>query len=318
MANGAVAVVATAYGGPEALQLVNLPVPPPGPDEAVIEMRAAGVNPIDYKAYSGVFGRDPAALPMHLGMEASGVVQAVGEGAEGPAGPIHVGDEVIAYRIQGAYATEVVVPAGSVFPKPAALSFEQAGGLLLTGATAVHCVTAAMLNEGDTLVIHGAAGGVGLMAIQLAVQAGARVLATASPPRHAYLRELGAEPLAYGVGLFDRIRAAAPDGVDAAIDTVGTDEAIDVSIALVRDWKRIVTIAAARRGLAEGITVLGGAPGADPGTEIRAAARMELVRLAEAGRLKVLVAATYPLADAAEAHRTLIQGHTHGKIVLVP
>jgi NADPH:quinone reductase-like Zn-dependent oxidoreductase len=156
------------------------------------------------------------------------------------------------------------------------------------------------------------------MAIQLAVSAGARVIATASESRHAYLRELGAEPVAYGAGLLERIRDAAPDGVDAAIDAVGTDEALDTSLALVGERDRIVTLVAAKRGLDLGLKVLGGAPGADPGTEIRAAARLELVQLAEAGELRVLVAATYPLAEVASAHQALATGHTHGKIVLVP
>ncbi len=281
-------------------------------------MRAAGANPIDYKMYSGAFGRDPARLPMRLGFEAAGVVAAAGDDAEGPAGPLRPGVEVIAYPIQGAYATEVVVPASAIVAKPAALSFDQAGGLMLTGATAVHALKAAGVSPGDTVIVHGGSGGVGLMAVQLAVTAGARVIATASESGHAYLRELGAEPLTYGPGLADRIRAVAPGGVDAAIDTVGADEAIDTSLALVTDRHRIVTIAAAPRGLSLGLKVIGNAPGADPGTEVRAAARPELARLAEAGKLRVLVTAVYPFAEAAAAHRALAAGHTHGKIVLVP
>ncbi|HEU5003467.1 MAG TPA: NADP-dependent oxidoreductase [Actinomycetota bacterium] len=314
----AAAVVATAYGGPEVLRLVDAPTAAPGPGEVLLDVRAAGTNPVDYKSYSGAFSRDPAALPMRLGLEASGMVTAVGQNAAGPAGPIAVGDEVVAYRIQGAYASQVVVPAEAVVPKPPALSFEEAGGLLLAGATAVHCVSAAAITAGETVVIHGAAGGVGLMAVQLARIAGVRVVATASESRHAYLRELGAEPVTYGPGLLERIRSLAPVGVAAAIDTAGTDEAIDVSLALVADYHRVVSIAAVRRGFAEGIRVLGGAPGADPGTEIRAAARLELVRLAEARRLRVRVAATVPLTEVAEAHRLVARGHTFGKIVLVP
>ena len=156
------------------------------------------------------------------------------------------------------------------------------------------------------------------MAVQLAVDAGAWVIATAGESRHGYLRSLGAEPVAYGDGLIERIRALAPDGVDAAIDAVGTDEAIDTSVALVADRNRITTIAGFKRGFELGIRVLGGVPGGDPGTEVRAAARLELVRQAEAGRLKVQVAGTYPLAEPAAAHRALSSGHTHGRIVLVP
>jgi NADPH2:quinone reductase len=312
------AVVATGFGGPEVLSVIETPAGVPGPGEVLLDVRAAGTNPVDFKFYSGEFGRDPAQLPMRLGLEAAGVVAAAGDGAAGPIGPVHLGDEVIAFRIQGAYAGKVVVPASSVLPKPSTLSFEEAGGLMLTGATAVHALTAARVSAGDTVVIHGASGGVGLMAVQLAVLAGARVIGTARERGHAYLRELGAEPVTYGDGLAERIRALAPDGVDAAIDTVGTDEAIDTSIALVDDRDRIVTIAAVARGFELGLKVIGGAPGADPGTEVRAAARLELVELAEAGRLRVLVAAAYPLAEAEAAHRALMTGHTHGKIVLVP
>ncbi len=233
-------------------------------------------------------------------------------------GPIRAGDEVILYRAPGAYASQLVVEADAVVPKPATLSFEEASGLLLVGSTAVHALTATGVGAGDVVVVHGAAGGVGLMVVQLAVAAGARVIGTASPSRHAYLRQLGAEPVVYGDGLLERITALAPDGVDAAVDTVGTDEAVDVSVSLVADRSRIVTIANFRRGLELGIKAIGGAPGADPGTEVRSAARLELVKRAEAGALSVLVGATYPLAEAAEALRQLATGHSHGKIVLIP
>jgi NADPH:quinone reductase len=311
-------VVATAFGGPEVLALVDLPVGAPGPGEVLLDVRAAGTNPVDYKAYSGGFGADPAQLPMRLGLEAAGVVLAVGSDADGPAGRVHPGDEVIAFRIQGGYATEVVVPASSVVPKPSTLSFEKASGLMLAGVTAVHALEAVRIGAGDTIVVHGGSGGVGLMAVQLAVNAGARVIATARPSSHAHLRQLGAEPVTYGEGLVERIRALAPGGVDAAVDTAGTDEAIGASLTIVADRDRIVTVAAIRRGLELGIKVLGGAPGADPGTAIRIAARLRLADDAEAGRLQVLVAATYPLAEAGAAHRALATGHTHGKIVLIP
>ena len=311
-------VVAMAFGGPEVLSVLDESVGVPGPGHVLVEVRAAGTNPVDYKLYSGAYGKDPSQLPMRLGMEAAGVVSAVGDDAEGPAGPIHPDDEVIAYPIRGAYAALVVVPASTVVPKPSTLSFEEAGGLLLTGTTAVHALTVTGVGSGDVVVVHGASGGVGLMAVQLAVNAGARVIGTASQASHAYLRELGAEPVIYGDGLVERIRALAPGGVDAAIDAVGSDEAVDASIALVTDRKRIVTIAAFERGLELGLKIIGAGPGGDPGTEIRAAARLELVRLAEAGKLQVRVAGAYPLSEAATAHRELAAGHTHGKIVLVP
>jgi NADPH:quinone reductase len=312
------AVVATAFGGPEVLSVIETPAGPPGPGEALIEVRAAGTNPIDYKLYSGVMGRDPARLPMRLGREAAGVVTEVADGTEGPAGAVHVGDEVVVYPIAGGYAADVVVAASSVVPKPATLSFEQASGLMLAGVTAVHALTVTRVGAGDTVLIHGAAGGVGLMAVQLAADAGARVIGTASESGHALLREFGASPVRYGPGLEERVRALAPGGVDAAVDAAGGDEALDTSLALVAELDRIVTIVASRRAFDSGIKVIGGAPGADPGTEIRAEARLELVRLAEDGKLRVVVAAAYPLAEAAAAHRALATGHTHGKIVLVP
>jgi len=315
--------VASGYSDPSALSVIDEVLRDPGPGEVLIEVRAAGTNPVDYKLYSGAFGRDPARLPMRLGFEAAGVVTAVGfdpdgRAVEGPGGPISPGDEVIAYRIDGAYADRVVVAASVVLPKPAGMSFEQASGLMLTGTTAVHALTAARVGRGDTVLVHGGAGGVGLMAVQLAVQAGADVIATASEGPHARLRELGAEPVLYGSGLVDRVRALAPDGIDAALDMVGTDEALDASVELVADRRRIATVAGFGRAPELGIQALGGGPGADPGTDIRSAARMELVHRVEAGELVVDIAAVHPLADAAAAHRELAAGHAHGKVVLVP
>jgi NADPH:quinone reductase len=312
------AVVATAFGGPEVLAVIETPIMPPGPGEVLISVRAAGTNPIDYKVYSGVMGQDPARLPMRLGSEAAGVVTEVGDGAEGPGGRVAVGDEVIGYRIAGAYAGDVTVPGPSVVPKPSTLSFEEASGLMLTGVTAAHALAVTRVGAGDTVLIHGASGGVGLMAIQLAADAGARVIGTAGKSGRALVREFGAEPVAYGTGLDERVRALAPGGVDAAVDCAGGDEALDTSLAMVADRGRIVTIVASRRAFDSGIKVIGGAPGADPGTEIRTAARLELARLASDGKLRVVVAATYPLAEAAVAHRVLATSHAHGKIVLVP
>jgi len=311
-------VIAAAYGGPEVLTVVDGPTTEPGPGQARIAIKAAGVNPIDYKMYSGAFNRDPAGLPMRLGLEAAGIVTHVGAEAAGPAGPVRAGDEVIAFRAPGAYASELLVPAQSLVPKPGTLDWAQAAGLLLTGATAWHCLIATRVASGDSVLIHGGSGGVGVMAVQLAASRGATVIATASPARHEFLRELGAVPVAYGPGLADRVRAAAPAGVDAALDLVGTDEAVDVSLELVADRARIATIAAFGRAAAVGIRALGGAPGADPGAEIRAAARPELARLAGEGRLLVFVSETFPLARVADAHRAIMTGHTRGKIALVP
>lgn len=314
----ATVVLAPSYGGPEVLTVVERPDVEPADGEVAIEVRAVGTNPVDYKLFSGSYGADPSQLPLPVGSEAAGVVTAVGLSPVGPAGPVGLGDEVVAYRITGAYASRVVVPATAVVPKPSNLSFEQAGGLMLCGTTAVHTLVATSVADGDTVVIHGATGGVGLMAVQLAVQRGARVIGTARESGHATLRELGADPVVYGEGLLQRISQLAPDGVDAAIDMVGTDEAIDVSVALVEDRSRIATIAGFQKGMALGIKVLGGAPGADPGTELRAVARLQLVDEVEAGRLTVLVAGTYPLTRASQALGQLATGHTQGKIVLVP
>ena len=311
-------VIAPAYGGPEVLSVVDQPVPDPGPGEARIEVRAAGVNPVDPKAYSGAFGADPDRLPIRLGSEAAGVVTAAGPDAVGPAGPLAVGDEVIAFRASGAYAAELVAPAQALVPKPAVLDWAQASGLMLTGATAWHTLAATGVTKGDTVLIHAATGGVGLMAVQLAAARGAMVVATASPARHELLRELGAVPVAYGDGLADRVRAAAPGGIDAALDLIGTDEAIDVSLALVPTGRASPRSPRSRAGQQEGIKVLGGGPGADPGTEIRDAARLELARLAQDQAVRVFVTRTYPLADVADAHREIMTGHTTGKIALIP
>ena len=275
-------------------------------------------TPSNCKSYSGAFGADPGRLPLRLGSEASGIVSAVGPGAAGPAGPIEVGAEVIAFRAPGAYAAELVVPASALVPKPDTLDWAQASGLMLTGVTAWHLLEATGVGAGDTVLIHGAAGGVGVMAVQLAVDRGATVVGTGDLKNHEFLRDLGAIPVEYGTGLMDRARAAAPDGVDAALDLAGTDEALDVSFVLVPDRTRIATIVSFERGLNTGIKVLGGAPGADPGTEIRDAARLELTRLAEEGKLRVFVSHTFPFAEAAEAHRVIMEGHTQGKFALIP
>ena len=310
-------MIAPGYGGPEVLTVVDEPTPEPGPGEVRLEVRAAGVNPIDYKVYSGAFGRDPGRLPIRLGSEAAGVVAAVGPDAMGPAGPVAVGDEVIAFRAPGAYATGLIAPAQAMVPKPATLDWAQASGLMVTGATAWHALTVTDVHEGDTVLINAAAGGVGLMAVQLAAIRGASVVATAGPARHGFLRELGATPVAYGPGLAGRVRDAAPGGITAALDLVGTDEAMEVSLAMVADRDRIVTIAAFAKGLAAGIKVIGGGPGADPGTEIRDAARLELARLAGAGKLTVFVTQTFPLTEVSAAHQAIMTGHATGKIALL-
>jgi NADPH:quinone reductase-like Zn-dependent oxidoreductase len=156
------------------------------------------------------------------------------------------------------------------------------------------------------------------MAVQLAIADGVRVIGTASTTQHERLRGLGVEPVLYGDGLLERVRTLAPTGVTAAIDLVGTDEAVDVSLALVANRERIATIVASARSSSNGVQALGGGPGADAGVEIRLAARLELIRRVQAGSLRVFIAATYPLIEAAAAHRQLASGHAHGKIILIP
>jgi NADPH:quinone reductase len=305
--------VATQYGGPENATVIDQPTPEPGPGQVRVAVRAAAVNPIDYKVYSGLFGENPDRLPIRLGFEAAGVIDAVGPDADGFA----VGDEVIGHSIPGASAEQIVAPASSFIRKPANVTWEEAAGMLLVGVTAIHALTATDVKAGDTVLIHGA-GGVGLAAVQLAAARGARVIVTASRTRHDDLRALGGEPLAYGDGLLERVREIAPDGVDAALDTVGSQEALDVSLALVADRDRIATIANFAGGAEAGIKLLGGGPGADPGTEIRAAAKSELADLAAAGQFKVIVDRTFPLADVADAHAYQASGHATGKVVLIP
>jgi NADPH:quinone reductase len=307
-------IVATAFGGPESLSVQEVTPPEVGAHEVRIAVRAAGVNPVDAKMYAA--GND-SSLPISLGYEASGVVTEVGADAADDRGALSVGDEVIVFRFRGAYATELVVPDDAVTRKPVGLGWPEAACLLLSGATAVHTLTATSVAEGDTALLHGASGGVGLYAVQLARLRGARVIATASERNHDLLRELGAEPVAYGEGLLDRVRDLAPDGVDVALDLIGSDEAMDVSLALVADRQRIATIANFRRGPEEGVKLLGGGPGADAGDDFRYAARPDLARLAGESRLRVVLAATYPFDDVARAHLAIAGGHTTGKIALL-
>jgi NADPH2:quinone reductase len=305
-------VVAAAFGGPENLRVEEIDVGEPGPGKVRVSVRAAGVNAYDAKVYAGP--GDPSKLPILLGFEAAGVVDEVGDGVV----DWSVGDEVIAFRVSGAYASDLMVATGALTAKPASLAWPEAGGLMLTGAAAWHTLEAATVGDGDTVLVHGASGGVGLFTVQLAVLRGARVIATGGESAHELLRSLGAEPVRYGEGLLDRVRGLAPDGVDVALDLVGTDEAMDVSLAVVPDRSRIVTIANFERAPRESVTLLGNGPGADPGTEIRDAARPALARLAGDGSLRVFVGSTYPLDDAAEAHRQILTGHTTGKLVLLP
>ena len=307
-------VVATAFGGPEVLSVREEHLAEPESDEVLLDVRAAGTNPVDVKLYSGNMGADESTMPMRLGFEVAGVVRAVGADVA----RVSIGDEVIAFRISGGYASQVLVPAAALVPKPEEASWEQAAGLMLAGTTAVHALAATTVRTGDTVLVHNASGGVGLMAVQIAKARGAHVIGTAGEGRHQFLRDWGVQPVEYGPGLADRVREIAAYGVDAAIDLVGTDEAVDVSLELVADRQRIATIAAFERAQRDGFKALGGGPGADPGTELRDAARLELVSLVEEGQLEVVVDESFALTDVAAAHQKVLKGHTHGKIILVP
>lgn len=311
----AVQVVAPEYGPPDVLRTVEAELPPPGPGEVLIEVRACGVNPVDYKTFSGVRGVDPAALPLHPGLEVAGVIAAIGPDTRIASGDAREGDAVLAFRVAGGYASSLVVPAGDVFAKPESMGFPEAANLLLAGTTAADMLEAVHVGEGDTILVHGASGAVGVSVLQQARLLGARVVGTASADRFDEVRRFDGEPVAYGAGLAERVRAAAPDGVDAALDCVGTDEAVDVSLALV-ERDRLVTIAAFPRAQAEGFAALGG--GNPESAAFRDAVRPRLVALAERGELVVPVARTYPLAAAAEALALLAQGHPGGKLALEP
>lgn len=307
-------VVASAYGGSEVLTLVEENLTEPGPGTVLVSVRAIGVNQADVKSYQGLFGTDPAALPLKLGYEAAGVIEAVGPDVTNYA----VSDEVIVYPANGTYASDVLVGVGALTPKPASLSWEQAAGLMLTGVTAVHALTATSVGEGDTVLVHGSAGGVGQIAVQMGVARGARVIGTAAERDHDLVRSLGGEPVVYGDGLLERVQALAPAGVSAALDLVGSEEALEVSLALVQDRSRIATIANFGSSQGTGIKILGAGPGGDAGTEIRRAARAELARLAGVGKVKVRVSGTYALEDAPAAHEFLMSGVGAGKVVLLP
>lgn len=307
-------VIGPRYGGPEVLVVRERDVPPPAEGRVLIRVRAAGVNPSDAKQIAGVFGRDDSRLPMRPGNEVAGDVAAVGEGAD----PELLGREVVAYRVLGGWADEVVARAENVFPKPEPLSFPEAANLLLAGTAAAHLVAATAVAAGDVVLVHGASGGVGVIAIQLARLAGARVIGTSSPRNAPLVAELGAEPVAYGDGLAERVRALSPAGVTVALDCIGTDEALAVSLALLADPARLATLVNFGPVLAAGGKALGSGPGADPGTAFRAAARARLVRLADEGALHVPIAGTFPLSDAVAALDHLAHAHAGGSLALVP
>lgn len=299
------AMIFDRYGGPEVLHEAEVPMPAAGPGQVRVRVKAVGFNPLDAKIRSGVMQAiRPMTLPALLGMEMAGIVDQVGEGVTGLA----VGDDVLGPSDSGAYAQYAL--AGTLARKPAAMSWETAAALPVAGGTAQRVLDLLKVSAGETLLIHGAAGAVGTVAVQLAVRRGATVIGTASPANLDYLRDLGAIPLEYGDGLVERVRALAPRGIDAVFDVAGKG-ALPASIELRGGTSRIITIAD-MGAQALGIPFSAGSP------EMRSAAALaNLARLVVDGTLRLTVSATYPLEQAAEAHRLTEAGHARGKIVLL-
>ena len=301
------AVVFEEFGGPEVLRTEDVTEPHAGPGQTRVRVRAAGVNPIDFKVRRGwTKGFIDVTFPATPGMEVAGVVDEVGEGSE-----FAVGDEVVGWSTTGSYAEHALV--GNVVRKPEGLSWEQAVGLPIAGETAQRVLDELQLKDGETLLLHGAAGAVGSIAAQLARTAGATVIGTASPANHDFLRSLGVIPVAYGEGLVDRVREVAPQGIDAVFDTAGQG-GLKESIELRGDTDRIVTIAdfgAAELGVAASM-----GSSASP-AEIAAGLTNQL-QAAAAGNLQVRIAQTFALTDAAKAQELSESGHAPGKVVVLP
>ncbi|TDW15733.1 NADP-dependent oxidoreductase [Kribbella kalugense] len=300
------AVVFEDFGGPDVLEVRDVPEPHAGPGQVRVKVRAAGVNPFDSKVRAGLTkGFVDPVLPAIPGFEVAGVVDEAGDGAE-----FAVGDEVVGWSEGGSYAEYAI--GGNLARKPAGLGWEQAVGVPVAGETAQRVLDLLGVKSGETILIHGAAGAVGSVAVQLAKAAGLTVIGTASPANHEYLRSIGAIPVAYGEGLLERVREAAPQGVDAVFDTAGKG-GLEESIELRGGTDRIVTIAD-YAAAALGIQVSGG--GGSP-EAIRAGLEAQLQAAAD-GKLVIRIAETFALADAAKAQELSESGHARGKIVLLP
>ncbi len=297
------------YGGVDVLNVVDVPDPVPGPGELLVRVRAAGINPGEAKIRQGLLHeRWPATFPSGEGSDLAGVVEAAGEGVT----DFSPGDEIIGFTDNRASQAElVVIEAENATPKPPGVSWEVAGGLFVVGATAYAAVGALSLSEGDTVVIAGAAGGVGSLAVQLARRAGATVIGLASERNHDWLRGHGAVPITYGDGVADRIREAAPDGVDAFLDTVGAPY-VELALELGVAPDRIDTIADFEAVSKHGVKAEGNAAGASAET------MAQLAALIDDGALELPIAAAYPLDQVRDAYTELERNHTRGKIVLLP
>ncbi|MFI0355643.1 NADP-dependent oxidoreductase [Actinomadura sp. 9N407] len=295
----------TTPGGPDVLRLLEVPAPQAGPGEVRVRIKAAGVQPYDLAIREGWSPPGtPEGFPRIPGNDFAGVVDQVGDGVE----HVEAGTEVLAYTRLTAYAEYAVVPADQVTAKPASMPWEVAGGFPAAVMTPHIALEEMAVRPGDTVLIHAAAGGVGTVAVQLARIAGATVIGTASEGNHDYLRSIGAIPVTYGEGLEDRVRAAAPDGVDAALDGAGGD-ALAVSLNLVKDRDRIITLVEHERAAELGVRTT---------PFKRSAARLaEAARFYDEGRLHIHVRKAFPLSHAADAHREVATGHGRGKVVLL-
>lgn len=291
-----------AFGGPEVLEIADLPDPRPGPGQVRVRVRAAGVNASDWKKRAGLMDPD---LPQTLGHEAAGVVDELGEGVTDAA----VGDRVFGFTAEPRAQAELAVLAHYA-PIPPSLGFAEAATLPAAVETATRALDQLGFGSGETLLVNGASGSVGAAAVQLAVVRGARVIGTASPANHDYLRSLGAEPVAYGEGMAGRVRALAPGGVDAALDVAGSGVLLEL-IGLAGGPEHVVTIADFAGAKEYGVVFSRG----DTGRALHALD--EIGGLVEAGRFTPPPVLEFPLAEIAEAHRVGEKGG-RGKIVLVP
>ena len=290
------------FGGPEVLEIVDLPDPHPGPGQVRIAVRAAGINPSDWKKRAGLMDED---LPQTMGYEAAGVVDELGDGVA----DVAVGDRVFGFSADGTAQAELAV-LSHYAPIPPSLDFAGAAALPSAVETATRALDQLGVGSGGTLLVNGASGSVGSAAVQLAAVRGARVIGTASPANHTYLRTLGTEPVAYGDGLTERVRVLAPDGVDLALDVAGSGVLPEL-IALAGGPEHVVTVADFLGARAHGVRFSSG----DAGRAVHALAGIG--GLVESGRFTIPVARTFPLAEVAAAHRAGEDGHVRGKLVLV-
>lgn len=312
--------IAPGFVGIDGLELVDFEVRPPGPGEVTIAVRSIGLGPADWKYISPEFqhASPKSSFPATIGSEVAGVISALGPDTEIATGKSAVGDAVMAYRLPDGVATSVTVPATSVFAKPERLSFAEASGLLAVGVTALDMIRVAGVSAGQTTLVHGASGSVGVLLLQLLRELGAPVIGTASAANRELVERFGATWVPYGEGLADRVRMQAPAGIDVAFDCVGTDEAIDVSVALLAEsgagTGRFVTIANSKRARAEGLTFIAGS--IPENAAYRDTVRADVVRRAAEGSLALPLGPAFAFDDAQDALRLLKGGHPGGKVTL--